>query len=61
MLFTNVFIILFEETAGQFASPKLAVVIALNLPWLLMPVAIIARMWRSEHPFTRAMPGYPGS
>jgi hypothetical protein len=57
MLFTNVFIILFEEVAGQFASPQLAIVVALNLPWLLMPVAIIARMWRSEHPFTRAVPG----
>ena len=57
MLFTNVVIILFEETAGQFASPKLAVVVALNLPWLLMPIAIIVRMWRSEHPFTRELPG----
>ena len=61
MLFTNVVIILFEETSGQFASPKLPIVAALNLPWLLMPVAIIARMWRSEHPFTRELPGHPAA
>jgi len=58
MLFTNVVIILSEEAWGANASPRLAVVAALNLPWLLMPVALIARVWPSEHPFTRD-PGPP--
>jgi hypothetical protein len=27
-------------------------VILLNLPWLLVPIAALVRMWRNEHPFT---------
>jgi hypothetical protein len=56
MLFTNVVMILSEEAWGVNASPRLAVVAALNLPWFLMPVALIAKMWSSEHPFTRDVP-----
>jgi hypothetical protein len=57
MLFTNVVMIMSEEAWGVNASPHLAVVAALNLPWLLMPIALIARVWSSEHPFTREVPG----
>ena len=51
MMFADVFIILGEEIAGPHASPHLPVVLALNLPWLLMPILLTIRLWR-EHPFT---------
>jgi hypothetical protein len=51
MMFADVFIILGEEIAGPHASPRLAVVLLLNAPWLLLPLFLIARMWK-EHPFT---------
>ncbi len=53
MLFTVVVIILGEEFAGAHAAPNFPLVLLFNLPWLVFPVIIIARMWRSEHPFTR--------
>ena len=52
VLMTNVTIILFEEVAGPSATPQLPLVILLNLPWLLVPIAALIRMWRNEHPFT---------
>jgi hypothetical protein len=51
MLFADVFIILGEELAGAHASPQPLLVVSLNLPWLLIPILLILRMWR-EHPFT---------
>jgi hypothetical protein len=48
----NVLIILMEERYGQWAAPDFGFVLALNLPWLLMPFATIWRM-RRDHPFTR--------
>jgi hypothetical protein len=51
MLFADVFIILGEEIAGPHASPHLAAVIALNLPWLLVPILLTLRL-RKEHPFS---------
>jgi hypothetical protein len=53
MMFADVFIILGEEIAGPHATPHLATVMALNLPWLLLPILLTARLWK-EHPFTRA-------
>ncbi|MEK6796734.1 MAG: emopamil-binding family protein [Spirochaetota bacterium] len=53
MLITNVIIILGEEVCGAHATPHLPLVVALNLPWLLFPIALIIRMALSEHPFTR--------
>ena len=52
VLMTNVTIILFEEVAGPSATPQLPLVILLNVPWLLVPIAALVRMWRNEHPFT---------
>jgi hypothetical protein len=46
-----------EEIAGPYASPHLPLVLALNLPWLLMPVRLARRM-RKEHPFMGAAPDY---
>ena len=53
MMFADVFIILGEEIAGPHASPQLGIVFALNLPWLLIPLALTARMWKA-HPFSQA-------
>jgi emopamil binding protein len=53
MLITNVLIILSEEISGPHAAPNVLVVLALNLPWLLVPAFMIYRMWKDEHPFTR--------
>jgi hypothetical protein len=57
MLFTNVFIILFDELKGIHASPSPGVVVAANAPWLVVPVVVAWRVWRSEHPFTREAAG----
>jgi len=54
VMLTNVTIILGEEFAGPHASPHFAIVLLANLPWLLVPLAIIVRMWRSPTPFTAA-------
>ena len=56
ILMTNVIIILGEERAGQWASPDFPLVLLANLPWLVLPLVIIGRMWRSERPFTRLVP-----
>jgi emopamil binding protein len=53
MLFTNVFIILFDELKGIHATPSPGVVVAANAPWLLVPLVVVWRVARSEHPFTR--------
>jgi emopamil binding protein len=55
MMFTGVFIILGEEVAGPHATPYLPLVLALNLPWLLMPIFLTHRL-RWEHPFTETSP-----
>ncbi|HEY7358057.1 MAG TPA: emopamil-binding family protein [Ktedonobacterales bacterium] len=52
VMMTNVTIILSEEIWGPHASPQLGIVLLLNLPWFLLPIAVIARVSRREHPFT---------
>ena len=52
MMFAGVFIILGEEFAGPHAGPNFPFVLALNLPWLLMPIALTFRL-RKEHPFAQ--------
>jgi hypothetical protein len=52
MMAANVLIILMEERYGQWATPHFGLVLALNAPWLLMPLATIWRV-RRPHPFTR--------
>ncbi len=54
MMFADVFIILGEEIAGPHATPHLGIVFALNLPWLLIPLILLVRMWH-EHPFCRSV------
>jgi hypothetical protein len=53
---TIVSIILMEERYGIHASPRFGVVLAANLTWLLLPLAVVARMARSPHPFTEPVP-----
>jgi hypothetical protein len=55
LMMANVLIILMDERYGVTPAPNFAFVVSLNLPWLLLPVAMIARMWR-DHPFQRAAP-----
>jgi hypothetical protein len=50
MMFTGVTVILGEEVAGPYATTHLPLVLALNLPWLLMPIFLTLRL-RKEHPF----------
>jgi len=54
-LMANVLIILMDERFGVTPAPNFLLVLALNLSWLLMPLAMIARMWR-DHPFTEPLP-----
>ena len=53
VLLTNLVIIFSEEFAGPNASPYPLIVLLENLAWVIFPIYIIYRMWRSPHPFTR--------
>ncbi len=62
MMFTNVFIILFDELLGVHATPRPATVLAANGAWLVAPFVVGWRMIRSEHPFTEPVaPGGAGA
>lgn len=54
VMLTNVTIILFEETIGPHASPELARVYLANAGWIIFPVLVLYRMWKSIYPFTTA-------
>ena len=56
VMFANVTIILFEELLGAHKSPRPGIVVAANIPWLLMPWAVVARLMHREHPFAREVP-----
>ena len=49
-------IILSEEYSGVHAAPHFGFVLALNLPWLLLPLGTLIRMAR-EHPLAEPGPG----
>jgi hypothetical protein len=51
-----VLVILAEEYNGIHRAPHFGFVLALNLPWLLLPLGTLIRMAR-DHPFTEAVPG----
>jgi hypothetical protein len=53
-LITVVLVILGEETWGEHATPNRLFVYLDNAPWLLFPIFVIYRMYRSETPFTSA-------
>jgi hypothetical protein len=52
VMLTNVTIILGEELYGPTRPARLDLVLLTNAPWVLFPLLIIYRMWRSPHPFT---------
>lgn len=52
VMLTNVFIILFEEVNGEHASPQLARVFLSNAAWVIFPLVVMYRMWRSVYPFS---------
>jgi hypothetical protein len=54
VMLTNVTIILFEETVGQYASPELGRVYLANAAWLIFPILVLYRMWKSPQPFTNS-------
>ena len=51
VMLTNVFIILFEEVLGEHASPQLFRVFLANAAWVIFPIIVLLRMWRSVNPF----------
>ena len=53
-LIAIVLIILGEETWGEHATPDRAFVYLDNLPWLLFPIFVIARMYKTERPFSES-------
>ena len=55
VMLTNVTIILFEEVRGDHASPHLARVFLSNAAWLIFPVIVLYRMWRTVTPFTESI------
>jgi hypothetical protein len=51
VMLTNVIIILAEELWGTHATPERGMVLAANLPWLLVPLLVLWRMTRAAQPF----------
>ena len=56
VMMANVAMILYEERDGAYATSHFGMVLGANLPWGLLPVAVIVRLVR-DHPFTVARSG----
>jgi hypothetical protein len=54
VMLTNVSIILFEEVNGEHATPELGRVLLSNAAWVIFPLVVLYRMWRSVEPFSAA-------
>ena len=52
VMLTNVTIILFEEINGQHATPEIGRVLLANTAWVVFPILVLYRMWKSIHPFS---------
>jgi hypothetical protein len=52
VMLTNVSIILFEEINGDHATPMLNRVLLSNAAWVIFPILVLYRMWRSVYPFS---------
>lgn len=52
VMLTNVTIILFEEVNGIHASPELGRVFLSNAAWVIFPLLLLYRMWKSVTPFS---------
>jgi hypothetical protein len=55
LMMANVLIILMEERYGQWATPHFGIVLGANVPWLLLPFAVIWRLHR-DRPFSHTEP-----
>lgn len=55
MMLANVTIIMFDEFLGVHASPRPMIVLAANASWVVVPMIVLWRMARKEHPFTEEM------
>jgi len=55
MMLSNVIIIMFDEFLGVHASPRPLVVLAANASWFLVPILVLWRLGRTEHPFTEEL------
>lgn len=56
VMLTNVSIILFEEVLGEHASPQLPRVFMSNAAWVIFPIIVLFRMWKSATPFAKTSP-----
>jgi hypothetical protein len=56
VMLTNVSIILFEEVCGEHPSPQLPRVFLSNAAWVIFPLIVLWRMWRSARPFSSEQP-----
>jgi EXPERA (EXPanded EBP superfamily) len=56
VMMANVAMILFEERDGVYATSHFGMVLGANLPWGLLPVAVIVRLVH-DHPFTTTRSG----
>src|SRR6266849_5486356 len=52
-MISGVIMILSEEAFGQYRTSHLALVIAANASWIIIPLIILLRMGLNEHPFAR--------
>jgi len=52
MMLSNVIIIMFEELIGPHHTPEAFWVSFANLPWLTIPLVLIARLWGRPEPFS---------
>jgi hypothetical protein len=57
MMLTNLLVILLEEWHGTMRTSHLSFILMLNAPWVLLPIAVIARVGFTPHPFTRLASG----
>ena len=53
MMLTNLLVILLEEWHGVYRTSHLPFILMLNAPWVLLPIAVLARVGFTAHPFTR--------
>jgi hypothetical protein len=56
VMMTNVTIVLFEEMIGSHPTPARGMVLLANAPWLLVPLALLARMAVNDAPFAERRP-----
>jgi len=59
-MMANVAIIMLEERHGIYATPHWGIVLGANLPWFVLPIAVCARLFTTDTPFTEPLPADVG-